>query len=324
MDGRYRIVKELGTGTFARAFEVCDLTSGYHYAMKIVRAVHDYSDSARIEARIAEDITHRDPDHSSCCYHIYDQFEFSGHFCMVTDLLGPSLYKVLQDNNYHPYPMRFIRPILSDILKGLRFLHGFGLTHTDLKLENVLFNSPAGEEKWTNHRDQSVYLPSCRHFTLIDYGSATYASERRHGVINTRQYRAPEVLLGMEWDEASDLWGVGCIGLELFVGDVLFQTHDDLLHLALIERIIGSIPFRLIEGASHARRRFFNERGFVRIDLLHHSEREHVRDSLTLRETVGSAFPQFYDLMSRCLMIDPKKRISAADALKHPFFLGRD
>lgn len=84
--------------------------------------------------------------------------------------------------------------------------------------------SAASPAEWTNHRDQSVYLPSCRHFTLIDYGSATYASERRHGVINTRQYRAPEVLLGMEWDEESDLWGVGCIGLELFVGDVLFQT----------------------------------------------------------------------------------------------------
>ena len=60
--------------------------------------------------------------------------------------------------------------------------------------------------------------------TLIDYGSATYATERRHGVINTRQYRAPEVLLAESWDELSDLWGVGCIGLELFVGDVLFQT----------------------------------------------------------------------------------------------------
>ena len=78
--------------------------------------------------------------------------------------------------------------------------------------------SAASPAEWTNHRDQSVYLPSCRHFTLIDYGSAT------SGVITPRQYRAPEVLLGMEWDEESDLWGVGCIGLELFVGDVLFQT----------------------------------------------------------------------------------------------------
>ena len=84
--------------------------------------------------------------------------------------------------------------------------------------------SAASPAEWTNHRDQSVYLPSFRHFTLIDYASATYASERRHGVINTRQYRAPEVLMNMEWDEESDIWGVACIAMELFTGDLLFQT----------------------------------------------------------------------------------------------------
>ena len=59
---------------------------------------------------------------------------------------------------------------------------------------------------------------------MIDYGRATYSDERRKGTINTRQYRAPEVLLGMEWDEESDIWGVGCIAMELFTGDLLFQT----------------------------------------------------------------------------------------------------
>lgn len=59
---------------------------------------------------------------------------------------------------------------------------------------------------------------------VIDFGGAVYDNENRHGTINTRQYRAPEVLLGLEWDEESDIWGVGCIAMELFTGDVLFQT----------------------------------------------------------------------------------------------------
>ena len=59
---------------------------------------------------------------------------------------------------------------------------------------------------------------------VIDFGGARYDEEDRHGIINTRQYRAPEVLLGLEWDEESDVWGVGCIAMELFTGDVLFQT----------------------------------------------------------------------------------------------------
>lgn len=62
------------------------------------------------------------------------------------------------------------------------------------------------------------------YFVVIDFGSATYATEKREGIINTRQYRAPEVLFGLPWDEESDIWGVGCIAMELFTGDLLFQT----------------------------------------------------------------------------------------------------
>lgn len=59
---------------------------------------------------------------------------------------------------------------------------------------------------------------------MIDFGSATYSTERRTGTINTRQYRAPEVLFGLPWDEESDIWGAACIAMELFTGDLLFQT----------------------------------------------------------------------------------------------------
>ena len=62
------------------------------------------------------------------------------------------------------------------------------------------------------------------YFVVIDFGSATYATDKREGIINTRQYRAPEVLFGLPWDEESDIWGVGCIAMELFTGDLLFQT----------------------------------------------------------------------------------------------------
>ena len=70
---------------------------------------------------------------------------------MVMDLLGESLYDVLKENDYHPFPMAYIRSILRDVrlldecnlqlFDALAFLHGFGLTHTDLKLENLLFTS---------------------------------------------------------------------------------------------------------------------------------------------------------------------------------------
>ena len=98
----------------------------------------------------------------------------------------------------------------------------------------MLFATEAEDVVIENDHHETLSVPNTHHIAgrawryvlgvVIDYGSATYSDERRKGTINTRQYRAPEVLLGMEWDEESDIWGVGCIAMELFTGDLLFQT----------------------------------------------------------------------------------------------------
>lgn len=59
---------------------------------------------------------------------------------------------------------------------------------------------------------------------VIDFGGATYEHDSHASVVNTRQYRAPEVILGLRWLYPSDLWSVGCIIAELFLGDLLFAT----------------------------------------------------------------------------------------------------
>lgn len=59
---------------------------------------------------------------------------------------------------------------------------------------------------------------------VIDFGGATYEHDSHASIVNTRQYRAPEVILGMRWLYPSDLWSIGCIIAELFLGDLLFAT----------------------------------------------------------------------------------------------------
>merc|ERR1719410_2802653 len=107
------------------------------------------------------------------------------------------------------------------------------------------------EAEWTRRRKQSsssweqptAYLrPVNAKIKLIDFGNATYEEEHHSSIINTRQYRGPEVLLSMGWDERSDLWSIGCILMELYSGDQLFETHEELEHLALISRVIGPLP----------------------------------------------------------------------------------
>lgn len=96
---------------------------------------------------------------------------------------------------------------------------------------------------------------------LIDLGSATFDHEHHSTIVSTRHYRAPEVILGifcirtllpkfnsiseLGWAQPCDVWSIGCIMFELYMGITLFQTHDNREHLAMMERILGSIPYRM-------------------------------------------------------------------------------
>ena len=78
---------------------------------------------------------------------------------------------------------------------------------------------------------------------VIDFGGATYEHERHTLIINTRQYRAPEVILeNYTWNEKSDIWSMACILIELYTGELFFDTDENLEHLAMIEKQCGPIP----------------------------------------------------------------------------------
>ena len=82
-----------------------------------------------------------------------------------------------------------------------------------------------------------------------------------------RHYRPPEVVLGLGWSYPCDIWSIGCIILEMYTGEALFQTHDNLEHMALMEAVLDkSIPKDLIRSARgsrndrHACKYFHSER----------------------------------------------------------------
>lgn len=80
---------------------------------------------------------------------------------------------------------------------------------------------------------------------LIDFGSATFDHEHHSTIVSTRHYRAPEVILELGWAQPCDVWSIGCIMFELYLGITLFQTHDNREHLAMMERILGTMPYRM-------------------------------------------------------------------------------
>lgn len=94
-------------------------------------------------------------------------------------------------------------------------------------------------------RQRRVLLDS--EIRLIDFGSATFDDEYHSSVVSTRHYRAPEIILNLGWSFPCDIWSIGCILVEFFTGDALFQTHDNLEHLAMMESVCsGKLDAKLV------------------------------------------------------------------------------
>lgn len=128
-------------------------------------------------------------------------------------------------------------------------LHDLNLIHTDLKPENILLvNNNYQTFTYNRHIPSSSFAISRKatqrrvlldsEIRLIDFGSATFDDEYHSSVVSTRHYRAPEIILNLGWSFPCDIWSIGCILVEFYTGDALFQTHDNLEHLAMMEAVI--------------------------------------------------------------------------------------
>ncbi|PKK65118.1 kinase-like protein [Rhizophagus irregularis] len=324
LTSRYRITRQLGQGTFGKVVQCFDRVSNRHVAIKIIRAVQKYRDASKIEIRVLNTLRDQDPSNLYKCIHLRDWFDFRNHICMVFDLYGCSLFDFLKQNDFAPFPMNQIQHIAKQLLNSVAFLHSLRLVHTDLKPENILLVN-----------DQCKTIPSKRSkrmlldtdVRLIDFGSATFDDEYHSSVVSTRHYRAPEVILGLGWSYSCDLWSVGCILVELFTGEALFQTHENLEHLAMMEHVLGKIPDRLVRQMSrHHQSKYFRGSRLLNFnnDDTTKQSRKYVKSLRSLNEIIEpekSTFKnQFYDLLRQLLLYDPTERISARTALRHPFF----
>lgn len=326
---RYRIVSLLGQGTFGKVVKCKDMTSPRQVAIKIIRAVQKYTDAAQIEIRVLRTLRDSDPWNEYKCIHLLDTFTYLNHVCIVSELLGQSVFDFLKDNDFNPFPPRHIWSFAKQLLRSVAFLHGLGLVHTDLKPENILLvnsNYDLVPITWrANSRKKRVLQDT--DIRLIDFGSATFNEEYHSQVVSTRHYRAPEIILQMGWSYPCDAWSIGCILIEFYTGEALFQTHDNLEHLAMMEAVLGPMPDDFRRKAETYRPNYFRA---GRLDFpnstTNRQSRKYVKGMKALDDTVNS--PQAYSkhdqrfkhLLKRLLTFDPNQRIRVEQALNHPYF----
>ncbi|XP_020528215.1 serine/threonine-protein kinase AFC1 isoform X2 [Amborella trichopoda] len=302
-------------------------------AIKIVRGIKKYREAAMIEIDVLQQLAKHDKS-GSRCVQIRNWFDYRNHICIVCEKLGPSLYDFLRKNNYRSFPIDLVRELGRQLLECVAFMHNLCLIHTDLKPENILLVSPeyvrVPDYKVPSRspKDGSYFkrLPKSSSIKVIDFGSTTYEHQDHSYVVSTRHYRAPEVILGLGWSYPCDIWSVGCILVELCSGEALFQTHENLEHLAMMEKVLGSLPQHMLKRADRHAEKYLR-RG-AKLDWPEGAtSRESIRavwklprlQNLVMQHVDHSA-GDLIDLLQGLLKYDPEDRLTAAEALRHPFF----
>ncbi|XP_014236569.1 dual specificity protein kinase CLK2 isoform X6 [Trichogramma pretiosum] len=314
---RYKILTTLGEGTFGKVVRVKDLQMDHEMALKIIKNVEKYRETAKLEINALEKIACKDPEGQHLCVKMLDWFNYRGHMCIAFEMLGLSVFDFLRDNNFQPYPLDHVRHMGYQLCYAVKFLHDNKLTHTDLKPENILFVDSDYEVVYNGKK--RVRRVKRTEIRLIDFGSATFDHEHHSTIVSTRHYRAPEVILELGWAQPCDVWSVGCILFELYLGITLFQTHDNREHLAMMERILGAVPHRM---ARKTKTKYFYHGKLDWDDKS--SAGRYVRDNCKpLHRYLLSddeEHKQLFDLIQRMLEYEPSARITLKEALNHPFF----
>ncbi|KAL2509362.1 Serine/threonine-protein kinase AFC1 [Forsythia ovata] len=330
---RYRILSKMGEGTFGQVLECLDNERKEIVAIKIVRAIRKYREAAMIEINVLQKLAR----HDVCgtrCVQIRNWFDYRNHICIVFEKLGPSLYDFLRKNSYRSFPIDLVREFGRQLLESVAFMHDLQLIHTDLKPENILLVSseylkvPDYKFLFRSAKHGSYFknLPKSSAIKLIDFGSTTFENQDHSYVVSTRHYRAPEVILGLGWNYPCDMWSIGCILVELCSGEALFQTHENLEHLAMMERVLGPLPQHMMMRADRQAEKYFR-RG-AKLDWPEGAtSRESMRavwklpclQNLIMQHVDHSA-GDLINLLQGLLQYDPAERLKAREALSHPFF----
>ncbi|XP_074023755.1 LOW QUALITY PROTEIN: dual specificity tyrosine-phosphorylation-regulated kinase 1B-like, partial [Numenius arquata] len=257
--------------------------------------------------------------------HLKRHFMFRNHLCLAFELLSYNLYDLLRNTNFRGVSLNLTRKFAQQLCAALLFLATpeLSIIHCDLKPENILLCNP---------KRSAV--------KIVDFGSSCQLGQRIYQYIQSRFYRSPEVLLGLPYDLAIDMWSLGCILVEMHTGEPLFSGANEADQMNRIVEVLGLPPPHMLEQAPKARKYFekLPEGGWA-LKRNKESKKEYkVPGTRRLHEVLGvesggpggrrageqghapSDYLKFKDLVLRMLDYEPRSRITPFYALQHNFF----
>jgi len=298
VDKRYSLISVIGSGAYGIVVAANDSVTGKQVAIKRIRGVFDnIIDGKRIlrEVKLLRFLKHKNISHITDLMRPapvpripVNKFD---DIYIVTDRMDTDLQRIIYSNQ--TLTEQHVQFLMYQLLSAVHYCASANVLHRDLKPSNILVNS------------------ACE-LRVCDFGLARgmeAAAEDLTMYVVTRWYRAPELILACDnYSGAIDMWSVGCIFAELMSRKPLFAGEDFLHQLRLICEVLGSpsnedLAF-MSEGSAN---RYLRDMEF--------QPRKPWRELKGLENASGEAI----DLLDKLLTFSPKKRLSALEALRHPF-----
>ncbi|KAJ7072138.1 kinase-like domain-containing protein [Mycena amicta] len=223
---KYLILDILGQGTFGQVVKCQNMKTHEIVAVKVVKNKPAYFNQSMMEVTILEMLNkNSDPNDEHHILRLRDSFIHRSHLCLVFELLSSNLYELIKQNQFQGLSTQLVKVFMAQLLDAMTVLKDARLIHCDLKPENILL--------------KSLQSPQIK---VIDFGSACHERQTVYTYIQSRFYRSPEVLLGMSYTAAIDMWSLGCIAVELFLGLPLFPGTSEYNQLTRIVEMLGLPP----------------------------------------------------------------------------------
>jgi len=220
---------------------------------------------------------------------VLDIFNHGSNVSVVLEFMPEDLAQIINDKENIVLSPADVKSYMKMLLSGVAYIHSHWVLHRDLKPANLLIGG-GGVLK------------------LADFGLAKVYGSPNRDLTNqtcTLWYRAPELLFGAKaYGAASDMWSVGCIFAELIQRDAIFKGTSELSQLARIFALLGTPT----------------EVNWPGVSTLPNFAAYEATPPRNFREIFHTATDDALDLLSSLLVLDPKQRISAEDALGHPYF----
>ena len=341
LDGRYQVMESHGRGVFSTVVKAKDLQSVVpintdanpqtqnqnvgageysEVALKVIRANETMYKAAQLEITVCKKLMDADPENKRHCVGFLRSFEFRDHVFMVFESMHMNLREVIKKYgrdvglNVHG-----VRSFATQMLISLRHLKNCGVVHADIKPDNILVNGSHNVIK------------------ICDFGSAMFDGDNEiTPYLQSRFYRAPEVILGLPYSHPMDLWSIGCCLYELYMGKIAFQGRSNNEMMKKFIEAKGPVPRKLLRRAVFRDNHYNHEGVFSVVEddpVTRQAIRRLIRDAKPVKElsavlaahdkNLGEAerrkVSQLADLLDKIFTFDPEKRITVTNALTHPF-----